>query len=215
MNLKVRRILSLLILVIVLFGWYVSVFGIGQYKSIKDALKFGLDINGGVYVVMEAQTDLKGKELRSVIDVYKRQVIDEAISRKCNLILSHHPLIFSKINTISDMQPKQKMIMRLISNKISVYSAHTNYDIAEGGTSDYLTKQLALDDIGVIPETDGFAVQGMLKVEMNLSLILILMSMMRRMIFLQVYIRASQGRTDLDFLNILQGLPQDMAEKHF
>ena len=142
-------------------------------------------------------------------------VIDEAISRKCNLILSHHPLIFSKINTISDMQPKQKMIMRLISNKISVYSAHTNYDIAEGGTSDYLTKQLALDDIGVIPETDGFAVQGMLKVEMNLSLILILMSMMRRMIFLQVYIRASQGRTDLDFLNILQGLPQDMAEKHF
>lgn len=71
MNLKVRRILSLLILVIVLFGWYVSVFGIGQYKSIKDALKFGLDINGGVYVVMEAQTDLKGKELRGVMEQTK------------------------------------------------------------------------------------------------------------------------------------------------
>ena len=71
MNLKVRRILSLLILVIVVFGWYVSVFGIGQYKSIKDALKFGLDINGGVYVVMEAQTDLKGKELRGVMEQTK------------------------------------------------------------------------------------------------------------------------------------------------
>lgn len=96
-------------------------------------------------------------------------VIDEAISRKCNLILSHHPLIFTKINTISDKQPKQKMIMRLISNKISVYSAHTNYDIIEGGTNDYLTKQLALDDIGVIPGTDGFAMQGMLKAEMKLG----------------------------------------------
>ena len=71
MNLKVRRILSLLILVIVVFGWYVSVFGIGPYKSIKDALKFGLDINGGVYVVMEAQTDLKGKELRGVMEQTK------------------------------------------------------------------------------------------------------------------------------------------------
>ena len=54
-------------------------------------------------------------------------------------------------------------------DKISVYSAHTNYDIAEGGTSDYLTKQLALDDIGVIPGTDGFAMQGMLKAEMKLG----------------------------------------------
>lgn len=96
-------------------------------------------------------------------------VIDEAISRKCNLILSHHPLIFTKINTISDKQPKQKMIMRLISNKISVYSAHTNYDISEGGTSDYLTKQFDLNEVGVIPDTDGFAVQGMLKAEMKLE----------------------------------------------
>ena len=97
------------------------------------------------------------------------EVIDEAISRKCNLIFSHHPLIFSNINTISDEHPKQKMIMKLISSKISVYSAHTNYDISEGGTSDYLTKQLDLNEVGVIPDTDGFAMQGMLKAEMKLE----------------------------------------------
>lgn len=96
-------------------------------------------------------------------------VIDEAISRGCNLILSHHPLIFSKLNTISDKQPKQEMIMKLISNKISVYSAHTNYDIAEGGTSDYLTKQLKLKEVSVIPGTDGFAMAGLLKDEMKLG----------------------------------------------
>lgn len=97
------------------------------------------------------------------------EVIDEAISKKCNLILSHHPLVFSNINTISDEHPKQKMIMKLISNKISVYSAHTNYDISEGGTSDYLTKQFDLNEVGVIPDTDGFAMQGMLKAEMKLE----------------------------------------------
>lgn len=71
MNLKLRKILSLIILAVVLFGWYVSVFGIGPYKSIKDALKFGLDINGGVYVVMEAQTDAKGTDLKGLMEQTK------------------------------------------------------------------------------------------------------------------------------------------------
>ncbi len=71
MNLKVRRILSVLILAVVVFGWYVSIFGIGNYKSIKDALKFGLDINGGVYVVMEAETKAKGAELKGLMEQTK------------------------------------------------------------------------------------------------------------------------------------------------
>ncbi|MFR2965187.1 MAG: hypothetical protein ACLTK0_01605 [Anaerovoracaceae bacterium] len=39
-----------------------GIFGIGKIDSAKDALKYGLDIDGGVYVVMEAQTDLEGEE---------------------------------------------------------------------------------------------------------------------------------------------------------
>ena len=125
-----------------------------------------------------ADWDNSGEQIQFSSEVVNRvlttlevtnEVIDEAISRNCNLILSHHPLIFTKFNTISDKHPKQKMIIRLISNKISVYSAHTNYDIAEGGTSDYLTKQFDLNEVGVIPDTDGFAMQGMLKAEMKLE----------------------------------------------
>lgn len=125
-----------------------------------------------------ADWDNSGEQIKFSSEVVNRvlttlevtnEVIDEAISKKCNLILSHHPLIFSNINTISDEHPKQKMIMKLISNKISVYSAHTNYDISEGGTSDYLTKLFDLNEVGVIPDTDGFAMQGMLKAEMKLE----------------------------------------------
>lgn len=97
------------------------------------------------------------------------EVIDEAISKGCNLILSHHPLLFSKVNVISDSDPKARMLMKLISNKISVYSAHTNYDIAKGGTSDYLTKQLGLKDTSTIDGSEGFAMAGYLEKEMKLG----------------------------------------------
>ena len=56
MNHTLKRVLAVLVLVVTFFAWYVSIFGIGKIDSAKDALKYGLDIDGGVYVVMEAQT---------------------------------------------------------------------------------------------------------------------------------------------------------------
>ncbi|MCQ2554388.1 MAG: protein translocase subunit SecD, partial [Clostridia bacterium] len=62
MNLKVKRILAVLVVVVTLVGWYVSLFGLGSdFKNVKDQLKYGLDINGGVFVVLEAnEEDIKG-----------------------------------------------------------------------------------------------------------------------------------------------------------
>ena len=56
MNLKLRKVLSVLIVLAVAAGWYITVFGAGSISSIKNVMKFGLDIDGGVYVVMEAKT---------------------------------------------------------------------------------------------------------------------------------------------------------------
>ncbi len=61
MNSKLRKILASLVIIALLIGWYISIFGIGSINSIKDAMKFGLDINGGVYVVLEADAeDIQG-----------------------------------------------------------------------------------------------------------------------------------------------------------
>lgn len=72
MNSKLKKILASLVVICVLFGWYVTVFGIGSVSSIKDVMKFGLDINGGVYVVMEADkediADLSSQELSEVME---------------------------------------------------------------------------------------------------------------------------------------------------
>lgn len=69
MNSKVKKVLSIIIVILVVFGAYVSVFGIGSVKNIKDELTYGLDINGGVYVVMQANTGTQsGTALTETMD---------------------------------------------------------------------------------------------------------------------------------------------------
>lgn len=80
MSQKVKRILAVLVILITFFAWYVSIFGIGSIDSAKDALKYGLDINGGVYVVMEANTDLEGEELKHMME-QTRAVLDNRVNQ--------------------------------------------------------------------------------------------------------------------------------------
>ena len=72
MSTKLRKILTVLVVIVILVGWYITVFGIGSVSSIKDVMKFGLDINGGVYVVLEADendiADLSGEDLARVME---------------------------------------------------------------------------------------------------------------------------------------------------
>ncbi len=68
MNGKKNTVLAVLLIPIIIIGWYVALFGIGDVKPIKDDIKLGLDIEGGVYVVLEAQTDLEGEELSDLMD---------------------------------------------------------------------------------------------------------------------------------------------------
>ncbi|MCI5534997.1 MAG: protein translocase subunit SecD [Firmicutes bacterium] len=86
MSVKLKKILAVLVIAVLVFGWFVTLFGIGDQskddaiKSVKDALKYGLDINGGVYVVMEAQTDKTGDQLKELMD-QTRAVIDNRVNQ--------------------------------------------------------------------------------------------------------------------------------------
>ena len=74
-------------------------------------------------------------------------VIDEALSRGSNLIVTHHPVIFHAIKKVtSDM-----LVYRLIRENISVICAHTNLDLACGGVNDILAQKLDLQDIALVP----------------------------------------------------------------
>lgn len=70
-------------------------------------------------------------------------------AEKCgaDMIVSHHPLIFSPIKRIVEEDVSGRIIRSLITSGISVYSAHTNLDKADGGMNDVLAEKLGLEDI--------------------------------------------------------------------
>ena len=74
--------------------------------------------------------------------------VAEAIDRGCQLILSHHPLLFHGVKCISpEAGYIPRVLIEAIRNGIAIYSAHTNLDKARGGTNDYLADLLGLTDL--------------------------------------------------------------------
>ncbi|MBR5232833.1 MAG: Nif3-like dinuclear metal center hexameric protein [Clostridia bacterium] len=69
-------------------------------------------------------------------------VIEQATENGCNLIICHHPLIFSPVKRVYGETP----LYNAIKNDITVISAHTNLDMADGGVNDVLSKILGLTD---------------------------------------------------------------------
>jgi dinuclear metal center YbgI/SA1388 family protein len=75
------------------------------------------------------------------------KVVDDAIKKRCNLIISHHPLIFTPLKSITDRDNQSDLIKKIIKNDINVFSAHTNLDFAKDGVSFQLAKKLKLQQI--------------------------------------------------------------------
>ncbi len=80
------------------------------------------------------------------------EVIDRAEDLDANLIITHHPIIFSPLKTVTE----EGLVYKLIEKKISVISCHTNLDIAEGGVNDALCSALGLYDVQTFAAEDGF-----------------------------------------------------------
>ncbi|MCM0648809.1 Nif3-like dinuclear metal center hexameric protein [Clostridium swellfunianum] len=77
-------------------------------------------------------------------------VIKEAVDKNCNLIVSHHPLLFLKPSTITNDTLQGKKIIELIRNNINLYSSHTNLDVATDGMNDIITKLLGFNEWTVL-----------------------------------------------------------------
>jgi len=65
-------------------------------------------------------------------------VLDEALSTKSDFILSYHPPIFSPLKSLRASNPKERIIVRAIENRIAIFSPHTTYDALFGGVTDWL-----------------------------------------------------------------------------
>ncbi len=76
------------------------------------------------------------------------EVIDSAVKENCNLIITHHPILYYPLKNL-DFSKNQiaRMIQMLVKNNITLYSAHTNLDFTKQGVSYSLAKRLQLNKI--------------------------------------------------------------------
>lgn len=85
-------------------------------------------------------------------------VVDEAIAKDCNLVVSHHPLIFHKLRRIADEDSVQRTVRKAIQAGVAIVSMHTNMDAAKGGVNFKMAEKMGLGGvrfIGKTKEVDG------------------------------------------------------------
>ena len=74
-------------------------------------------------------------------------IVDEAIRKGCNLIVSHHPLLFRGLKQISGQDYVQRCVIKAIKHDIVIISMHTNMDNAKGGVNFKIAEKLGLQDV--------------------------------------------------------------------
>lgn len=84
-------------------------------------------------------------------------VLEEAVSKGANLIVTHHPILFSGRKNLCEDSAEGKLICRLVRENMNLIAAHTNYDKAAGGVNDCLAKALGLENVGPVPgDEEGY-----------------------------------------------------------
>ena len=133
-----------------------------KIREVVDALEHyaplplqeGYD-NAGLQVGLTEAVEMSGALL--CLDVTEA-VVDEAVQKGCNLIVSHHPLIFRKLSRISDENYVQRTVRKAIKNDVTIVSMHTNMDAAAGGVNFKIAEKLGLKNVqffGGEKEVDG------------------------------------------------------------
>ena len=97
------------------------------------------------------------REVRSVLIGLDptNSLIDEALTRGADTVLTHHPAIFRPLPNINTGLPEGKLLEKAISNRISIIACHTNLDSCVDGVSDILANLLGLSGLEPLLPTPG------------------------------------------------------------
>lgn len=120
------------------------------------SLQDGFD-NAGLQIGLTEDVDTTGVLL--CLDVTE-DVVDEAIRKGCNVVVSHHPLLFHPCKSITGADYIQRTIMKAIRGGVAIYSAHTNLDNANGGVNNKMAEKLELSNYSVLQPKAGDAETG-------------------------------------------------------
>jgi dinuclear metal center YbgI/SA1388 family protein len=79
-----------------------------------------------------------------------RAVLDEALEKGCNMVVSHHPLIFKGIKSITGKNSQERSLIKAIQNNIAIYAGHTNVDAVMEGVNGKICEKLNLSSTTIL-----------------------------------------------------------------
>ena len=95
----------------------------------------------------DAKQELKG--ILITLDTTE-EIIDEAIAKNCNLVISHHPLLFKGLKNITGKNDIERALVKAIKHDITIYAIHTNLDHIASGVSYQICRRLQLQNTAVL-----------------------------------------------------------------
>lgn len=83
------------------------------------------------------------------------EIIEEAIKKQAQLIVAHHPIVFSGLKKITGKNYVERTIIKAIKNDIAIYAAHTNLDSISGGVNSKICEKLGLQNCKILQPAAG------------------------------------------------------------
>ena len=103
---------------------------------------------------------ITGKKSWNVSDVLvcldcTEEVVDEAIEKSCNLIIAHHPIVFSGLKSLNGKNYVERTIIKAIKNDIAIYAIHTNLDNIKNGVNGAIAQKIGIINTKILkPKRD-------------------------------------------------------------
>ena len=126
---------------------------ITNYLEELAPLQYAEDFDNVGLLVGNYQTEVTG--ILVTLDTLEA-VVDEAIAKKCNLIVSFHPIIFSGLKKINGNNYVERVVLKAIKNDIAIYSMHTALDNSVKGVSAMMAEKLNLENTEILLPKSGF-----------------------------------------------------------
>ena len=127
-------------------------------------------------IVGDAKVEVKGALI--TLDCTEA-VIDESIAKGCNLVIAHHPIIFSGLKKLNGSNYIERTVIKAIKNNIAIYAIHTNLDNVHNGVNAKIAEKLGLINCKVLsPKQEvnsdlvGSGIIGELKTPVNTDVFL-------------------------------------------
>ena len=126
---------------------------ITQYLETVAPLSFQESYDNAGLIIGHPDDEISG--ILITLDITE-EIIDEAISKKLNLIVAHHPIVFSGLKKLNGKNYIERCVAKAIKNDIAIYASHTNLDSVFGGVNSKICELLNLQNCRILAPTASF-----------------------------------------------------------